>query len=275
MHDPASWWLAILLTGSVALAAWRAGSLRSDGALVALLTGVLALRVGWSWGTCLIVWFALASALSRMGRTRKAARTRDIVPKGDRRDAMQVAANGGVFAICALLVVAGRPHADASFAVILAITAAAALAAAGADTWATEVGTLWGGEPWSLRTRTRVPAGTSGAVTLNGTLAAAVGAMVLGVLAWGVGMIPASGIAPVSLGGFAGATADTLIGAWGQERRWCPRCERDTERRVHTCGTATVHRGGVRLLDNDLVNAVCTLVGGFIGAAVGCLLDAA
>ena len=269
MTDPAAWWMAIALAGAVSLAAWRAGSLRGDGAIAALLVGALSLRAGWGWGIFLIGWFVLASALSRLGRARKAARTRDIVMKDDRRDAIQVLANGGVFAACALLAIVMRGGAQPAFAIALAAAAAGALAAAGADTWATEIGTLWGGQPWFLRTGRRVAAGTSGAVTISGTVAGACGALALGVLASAAGMIPARLIGAVALGGIAGATADTILGAWGQERRWCPQCNRATERRVHSCGGTTVQQGGVRGLDNDVVNVVCTLVGALVGAAIG------
>lgn len=268
MTEPAAWWMAVALAGAVSLVAWRAGSLRGDGAIAALLIGALSLRAGWGWGTFLIGWFVLASALSRMGRARKAARTRDVVMKDDRRDAIQVLANGGVFAACALLTVVLRDTAQPALATTIAVAAAGALAAAAADTWATEVGTLWGGQPWSLRTGTRVAAGTSGAVTISGTLAGACGALVMAGLAGVVDMIPAPFLGTVVLGGIAGATADTVLGAWGQERRWCPQCASATERPVHVCGGTTVRQGGVQRLDNDVVNAVCTLVGALIGAVV-------
>lgn len=262
----APWWLAIALAGLVALSAYRAGSLRADGALAALAVGALALAVSWGWGIFLIIWFVLASALSRIGRERKAERTRDVVAKSDRRDAVQVLANGGVFAACALWLLTRdlQPTHAATFAA----AAASALTAAGADTWSTEIGTMWGGTPWSIRTAQRVPIGTSGAITISGTLGGVLGAITLATLAALIGMIPTSSVVAVSLGGIAGAAADTILGAWGQERRWCSRCARETERTVHTCGTETDYQGGVRRLDNDLVNALCTLIGALIGCAM-------
>ena len=262
----APWWLAILLASLVALSAYRAGSLRADGALAAVSVGALALAVGWAWGIFLIIWFVLASVLSRIGRERKAERTRDVVSKSDHRDALQVLANGGVFAACALWVL--TRDLEPPQAAIFAVAAASALTAAGADTWSTEIGTMWGGTPWSIRTMRRVPIGTSGAITIGGTLGGVLGAITLATLAAVFGMIPTSSIVAVSLGGVGGAAADTILGAWGQERRWCARCARETERTVHTCGTETDYQGGVRRLDNDLVNALCTLVGALVGCAM-------
>jgi len=264
--DPAPWWLAIALAGGVAFLAFRARSLSGDGALAAFVVGGLGLIVSWAWGIFLIIWFVLASALSRIGRDRKAVRTQDIVAKADRRDAVQVFANGGVFAACAFWALTSDPH--SATVTVLGVAAASALTAAGADTWSTEIGTLWGGSPWSLRTLRRVPVGTSGAITLSGTLGGVVGALTLAVLAAVIGMISTSTILAVAAGGIAGAMADTILGAWGQERRWCSRCALETERVVHTCGTTTDYLGGVRRLDNDLVNALCTLVGALVGCAL-------
>ncbi|MBL0170157.1 MAG: DUF92 domain-containing protein [Gemmatimonadaceae bacterium] len=268
----APWWVACAFAGAIALAAWRAGSLRADGAVAAFVIGTLALRVQWAWGAYLIGWFALATALSRVGHARKAARTRDIVSKGNRRDAAQVLANGGVFVLAAVIVLLGESTGDRwprdTMAALAAIGAAGALAASGADTWSTEIGTLVGGEPWSLRSFRRVPPGTSGAVTWNGSLGAVLGALLLSGLAYGVSMIAAPAVWPVAWGGVAGATVDTLLGALMQERRACPTCGRLTERLEHCDGTATTHVGGIRHLNNDVVNVACSLT----GAAVAVVL---
>jgi uncharacterized membrane protein len=152
----------------------------------------------------------------------------------------------------------------------LALTAAAgALAAAGADTLATEVGTWWGGAPWSLRTGKRVPPGTSGAVTVEGTLALVASAAAVAVLAAALTVVPWRAVGAVTAAGTAGALADTVVGAWGQQRRWCPGCQADTEQDPHACGGPTQWVGGRRWLDNDAVNLLATMVG-----ALGALVSA-
>jgi hypothetical protein len=50
---------------------------------------------------------------------------------------------------------------------------------------------------------------------------------------------------------------------------WCPRCQTETERKRHRCGTPTVRMRGLPWLDNDGVNAVSTLAGAAVGAACG------
>lgn len=263
MSTAAPWWMAVAIAFAIGLGAWRAKSLSGSGALLAFSIGTLALRTAWSWGAFLIVWFVLASLLSRFGRAVKQQRTQEIVAKSDQRDAWQVLANGGVFAVCALLSLFVPAHAHAFTA-----AAAGALTAAGADTWSTEIGTFLGGTPWSLRSNSRVPVGTSGAITLRGSIAGIAGALVLASVALGLAMITRESWFAVALGGIGGVVADTLLGAWVQERRFCPPCQRATERNVHSCGTKTERIGGIAHLDNDAVNLAATIVGAAISAVV-------
>jgi uncharacterized protein (TIGR00297 family) len=250
----------VALAAAIALLARRARSLSPDGAVAATVVGALAVGAGWGWGALLVAFFVASSVLSRLGAAAKAARTEAIVAKGSERDAWQVLANGGVFALAA----AGAlllPHAAwAPFGV-------GALAAAAADTWGTEIGTLAGRPPRSLRGWRPVPAGTSGAVSAAGTLATVAGAIFVASLALLVGF-PVAVVGPAALGGVAGAFADSLLGATVQARRRCPRCERATERIVHGCGERTLAAGGLRWLDNDVVNLLATLAGGLVALLV-------
>jgi len=257
---------AFAVTATVVLVALRARALSLSGASAALAAGTLAMSRSLGWGAFLILWFGLAALLSGVGRARKAERTREIVEKGGRRDAWQVLANGAVFAGGAALLATDAVPTRAID--LVSVAAAAALVAAGADTWATELGTLGGGRPWSLRERRRVAVGSSGAITLVGTVASLAGAFLLSALAGALAVIPQRAIPLVAAAGFAGAAADTLVGAWWQERRWCPSCTAVTEQRVHRCGTTTVQRGGVRALTNDGVNFACTVCAAAVAASL-------
>jgi uncharacterized protein (TIGR00297 family) len=156
----------------------------------------------------------------------------------------------------------------ASHQVAAVLTAAAlgAIAASSADTWATEVGTLLGGAPRSLLTLRPVAPGTSGAVSAAGTLAMIAGASFIATAAQALSLPGA--VAIVTVGGMAGAMADSLLGATLQERRWCDVCALATERRVHDCGTMTSLAGGTAWLDNDAVNLLATLVGAAVAAVL-------
>jgi uncharacterized protein (TIGR00297 family) len=254
--------LGALAATAVALAARRVGSLSTSGAVATIVVGSASAAAGWNWGALLVVYFVAATLLSRLGRAEKERLTGGVVAKGGARDATQVIANGGVFAASVLL----RPFGSGRFGVTMAIAALGALAASSADTWATEIGTLYGGTPRSMLTFRRLPSGTSGAVSAIGSLAMVVGAACIAFVATSIGLPDAVGI--VMAAGVAGAIADSLLGATIQERRWCFSCEKASERHVHDCGTPTAFAGGREWMDNDLVNLIAT----FIGAGVAALL---
>jgi uncharacterized membrane protein len=126
------------------------------------------------------------------------------------------------------------------------------------------VGTWLGGTPRSLLTLRRVPTGTSGAVSVAGTLAMIGGALFIALVAVALSLTDA--VAIVTISGTAGAVADSLLGATVQERRWCGACALATERRDHDCGATTSLAGGQPWMDNDAVNLLATLVGAAVAA---------
>lgn len=199
--------------------------------------------------------FVSVTAVSGIRAAEKARRFGGLLEKGSERDAAQVVANGAVFTIAAV----GNLVAPLDLWHALA---AGALAFSAADTWATEIGTLSRDDPRSITTGARVPTGTSGGVSLIGTVGAVAGALFIGTeavfAAWPVSL------AAVTLGGVLAALADSIIGATLQAKRFCPRCNKPTERIVHGCGTATTMVRGLAWLDNDAVNALCSAIGALI-----------
>lgn len=245
--------LGASLAGVVALAAWRARALSASGALAAWVVGACAFAAGgWPYAAVLFAFFIPSTLLSRVGRTRK--RSLVDVGKHGARDGWQVVANGGVAALCAVL-------AAAAHALPLAAAFAGAFAAASADTWGTEIGTLVKAPPRSILTLRPLPAGLSGGITPAGTLAEIAGACMVGFVAWGLGVAPWWCIAA---GGVAGAFADSILGASAQELRYCPQCERRCETDPHVCGSATRLVRGAPWMSNDAVNACATLTGALV-----------
>ena len=255
--------LGALLAAGIAWAAQRARALSRSGAVAATVVGATCAAAGWDWAILLITFFITSTALGRVGEERRAARTRGIVAKGGARDARQVMANGGVFTAAALAYLVSPSPAWLA-------AGAGALASASSDTWATEVGALSSARPLHVLSWQRVAPGTSGAVTLLGTIASLGGALVIGFVA-ALLLWPSSVVVATVVGGFVGALADTILGAALQVRRWCDRCQSGTEQDIHTCGAGTRVVGGVSWIDNDAVNLLSVLV----GAAVALLLFAA
>lgn len=161
----------------MAFAAWRRDALTVSGALAAVLVGTVLFGAGATvWFGPLLVFFLTSTALSK-GKKQIRQIAESGYEKGSRRDAGQVLANGGLGAALCLLW-AARPD-DAWWYAFVGV-----MAAVTADTWATEIGALSRREPVAVVGFRRVPRGTSGAVSPLGTLAAAGGALAIGLSAW-------------------------------------------------------------------------------------------
>jgi uncharacterized protein (TIGR00297 family) len=255
----------------VALLAARRGTLTNSGVIAAIIVGgVIVAAGGWAWGALLVLFFATSSALSLMRRRR---RGRDATAvRGLQRDAVQVLANGGIATVAALV---------ASFTTspLVFVGFAGAIAAANADTWSTEIGALAPRPPRLITTGQRVPPGTSGGITSLGTLAGFGGSALIGVVA--AAMLAAGwiseqrvefgAVAGIIVGGAVGTLGDSILGATLQARYRCPRCGVTTERLIHDCGTATVRVHGWARMNNDVVNALATLVGALVAALLAWL----
>ncbi|MFN2448214.1 MAG: DUF92 domain-containing protein [Candidatus Baltobacteraceae bacterium] len=228
------------------------------GAVAAAAVGASALAGGsWRYAAVLLAFFLSSMLLSRAGHARKLQLT-GAGKHGAARNAWQVLANGGPAAACALAALTTKSP-------LFATAFAGSFAAACADTWGTEIGTLLPARPVSILTLKRVAAGLSGGVTLAGTLAELAGAVFTGVVA------QACGVAPwwiVAAGGFAGALADSVAGASVQELRYCDHCKRACETNPHACGSATHLIRGASRFGNDAVNLVCTVTGAGGAAAI-------
>lgn len=255
--------IGFALAALISAAAWQARSLSLSGALAATLLGAVIFGLGGlSWAALLVAFFVSSSLLSRAFSQRKRA-LNEKFSKGSRRDAGQVLANGGIAGLLVLLHLffpqQGWPW----------LAYAAALAAANADTWATELGVLSPIPPVRITTGQPVERGSSGGITPLGTLAALAGAAFIAALAalpWPDAPLrpPPSQAAAVfllvSLAGLAGSLVDSWLGAALQAIYFCPACQKETEHHpLHTCGSPTTRLRGWQALNNDWVNFACTL----------------
>ncbi|MEM1057191.1 MAG: DUF92 domain-containing protein [Bacteroidota bacterium] len=243
------------------------GFLDLSGAMAAGLlawgvVGLGPLTVGaWGWAAIGFTFFFGSSVLSKLGRRRKReAETR--AAKGSRRDAGQVAANGGV----AGLLLAATPFAtDPEGAMVLFLGWCGAFAAASADTWSTEIGTWVRGQTRDVLRWRPVPPGESGGVSLAGSLGGALGAALIAGLA--VLFLESASLGAVVLtAGLVGAWADSLLGATVQARFLAP--DGSLTEKPEADGVALPLARGWRWMTNDRVNLACTLVGAMVPLVV-------
>jgi uncharacterized protein (TIGR00297 family) len=216
---------------------------------------------GWQGGAILAAFFVSSSLVSSIAARRSPPA---LDAKGNRRDALQVLANGGAAAIAAVLAGPGS--------VLSAWLVSASLAAAAADTWATSLGLLSPTPPRLIWNNHPVPAGTSGGVTLAGLAGGILGAAIVGLTAsWVTGRFRLA--VGAILIGFAGMLLDSLLGGTLQGRFYCLHCEQESEWKRHRCGRKTEYRGGIAWLNNDAVNGVATALAALLAWALWYRLD--
>src|SRR5215218_114590 len=210
---------AIGLAGAavISLAARRVRALSPGGALAATAVGATVFAgSGIRGGGMLLVFFSTSTLLGRLPAAAHLEQRR-----GGERDAVQVIANGGVAAVLALASSLSRERTRSLFIAGFG----GAVAAAAADTWATEIGSRSPTRPRSINTWRPTAPGASGGVTVAGLAASAIAAALIA----GIATVPFARTArhppprvvPIILGGVIGALIDSVLGATVQEVRFC------------------------------------------------------
>lgn len=198
---------ALLVTGVFAGLAYALRMVSWGGALGGFAVGVVIYACLGPQGFAVLALFVVGgSALTRLGYRSK--QQRGIAQShGGRRGARNALANCGVALLCALL--AGLFPSEAFAAAFVA-----SLGAAFADTAESEVGQLARSTPRLITTLRKVPPGTEGAVSVPGTGAGLVAAVLITLLGLWLGLVRGPGEALlVACAAFLGTVADSLLGA--------------------------------------------------------------
>ena len=159
----------------------------------------------------LLALFLLTFSATRFGRGKK--QRLGVAEDKRGRNAAQVAANLGVAGLGAAAALS-HPLPGTCCAVVVA----AALAEATADTLASELGEVLGGQPVMVTTRHRVAPGTDGAISLAGTLAGSGGAVLVVLVATLTLGLGAGSAVCAGLGAVGGLFVDSLLGATAERR---------------------------------------------------------
>jgi uncharacterized protein (TIGR00297 family) len=272
-----TWLTGLLGSLLIALLAYWKRSLSLSGAIAACILGTVMYGLGsLAWFGTLIAFFISSTALSKMKHHRKSAAESGYA-KGGRRDAGQVAANGG---LGLLLCTASAIWPDPIWWTIFI----GVMATVNSDTWATEIGGLSRSLPRSIMTGKRVPSGTSGGITWMGIAASAAGGLFIGTAAWifirispltemqwnGMGMFIPLLITGL-LAGLIGSLTDSWLGATVQVMYRCNICGKEIEKPRH-CDVDAIRIRGISWMSNDAVNAVSSAIGGIAAAMLLWLL---
>ncbi len=182
-------WTTLGISGLFGLVVWRlkaatpAGAATGAAITASLIFATVQFPYRESWlhsGLMpLLAVFLLTFAATKIGRAKKEQLGTAEAKRG--RNAAQIAANLGVAALAGFPIAAFTPHniLTNSFEAVASFAALTALAEAAADTVSSEIGQVLGGEPRLITTLKRVPKGTDGGITMAGTMAGAVAALIV------------------------------------------------------------------------------------------------
>lgn len=259
--------LSFLFSLLISVVFHKRGSLSQSGVAGAVIIGTSIFGFGgWIWGTLLGIFFVSSSLLSHFKEDEKYKVAADKFDKGHQRDFGQTMANGGLGTAVAIL--SYFLPSPLWFPFFIGI-----MATVNADTWATELGTLSKQPPRLITSLKQVERGTSGGISPLGTAVSLLGGLIIG-LAAGI-LDPAllwwKGLLMGGMGGLLGSLFDSLLGATAQAIYYSDHFQKETEQKVDKAGHPTRHIRGWRWLNNDLVNAIASLVGGGVGAVLGLL----
>ena len=192
--------------------------------------------VGWRGYSLCVLYLVVGSAATKIKQKQK--EDQGIAEgRGGARGPENVWGSAATAAMCALY-----GFRKPSLRPLLAVAYVSSLATKLSDTLASEVGKAYGKTCYLSTTLKRVPPGTEGAVSLEGTLAGFAGSVLAATYAVAVGLTPRAAVAPVIIAAFVATTCESWLGAGAQ--------------------------GRVPWLTNEVINFLNTLIGAGVGAAL-------
>jgi len=224
---------------ALAVAAFAAKGVGLSGALSGWCLGTALYAFGgWRAFLLLFVFFVLGTACTKIGYAKKAA-LGIAQERGGRRGAKNAFANTTAGVIFAFLAIA------TPWPALFTVALCAAFATAAADTVSSEIGQAFGRTPYLITSFRRVPPGTDGAVSLEGTLAGIGASAVVALTACGTGLISLAAAGIVVTAAFVGTTLESYLGA-------------------------TLER--MKTVDNEVVNFANTVAGGLAAMGIWALM---
>lgn len=234
----------IVLTPFVIAAVLQKKVLTNNGLLLAMILDAVVSLVLGNFGFVMLCVFLFGSVI--IDKIKKRKRKDDgITKKGECRDGIQVIANGLIPMVMALLFSATSHPA-------FLVGYVAALAEAFADTAASGLG-VYSDDVFDIFRFKRTKAGLSGGMTVIGTVAALVGAVLASFVAFAFGIFSIWGVLIAAACAFAGTVFDSFLGSLLQVKYRCSVCGEVTEREVH-CNKPVKRCSGFEFFDNDVVN---------------------
>lgn len=266
-----STWLSVcayLFSILVGILSYKRGSVSASG-LIALLC-ISALFIALNKMALLFILFYMFASSSLLSHYKKSSKKEfdQIVAKTGPRDFIQAIANLGIATL--LVLVHHFAEEDALIAAIIG-----SVAAANADSWASEIGGISKRTPFLITTYKPVQKGISGGITLPGTLGGIMGSLFIvgAAIATMQPISPFKGNLPLLfwaslLAGILGFLADSYLGAIFQALY---RNENNQQLTENSQGNVHLIKGK-RWMNNDMVNFITTFIGAGIAGGIYYLL---
>ena len=246
----ASYILPILLTPLIIVFAIEKKALTIDGIIAAIIVDVaISLTLGNLGFLILLAFFVGGIITDKIKKTKKKA-GQSVKKKSECRNYIQVFANSIVAAICSAIYFFTGERA-------FLIAFVAAFCEALADTSASGVGALSKSafDPFRMK---RCAVGLSGGMSVIGTLASLLGAMVIALIAFAIGNITWIEALIAAFAGFMGGIFDSFLGSLVQAKYKCTECGKIVEKREH-CSRKAEKISGFSFVTNNAVNLFGTL----------------
>jgi len=208
----------------------------------ALLLGTLLWStLGWRGWTLCVMYLFLGQAVTKVKFEEK--EKKGIAEgRGGRRGPENVWGSAATGLLCAVASVQEGSFLGVSSNVYV-LAYVASLATKLADTFASEIGKAYGKTTFLITTFERVEPGTEGAVSAEGTSAAAIGGLLLSLYGYAVHLIDLPGVVLATIAAFLATNAESLIGATLQDKE------------------------GLEWMTNEVVNFINTMIGAGIAIA--------
>lgn len=204
-------WMAAAVTVAFAALARFVRGVTGSGAIAGgLVCFALYAFAGPAAFAALVSVFVLTWGATRLGYSSKSRL--GVAERRDGRKASQVVANLAVAALCAVLYAVTQ-----RVAFLMGI--AAALSEAAADTVSSEIGQARGHAAHLITTWQQVPAGTDGGISLAGTAAGVIAAILVGSVCAVTHFLPWNYSLVGAAAGVAGMLADSYLGALFERRQ--------------------------------------------------------
>lgn len=206
-----SWLTAISINTALLIVAWILPKklLTTLGYLNAWILGVIVwATLGWQGYGVVMFYFLVGSGVTKIGMAEKEAAGIAEARSG-RRGPENVWGSALTATICALATLL----VNSEFQFLLVLAYVASFATKLADTAASEVGKAYGKRTFLITTLQPVPPGTEGAVSLEGTIAGIIAAILISLVGYSLNLIDGLGIIWCVIAAFIATNIESVIGA--------------------------------------------------------------